>query len=170
MTLLLGVLMDPYELTNTMQDAFKLAVNMLQHPSDAEDVLHEAAHVALTHKSAPDSSNKEFRPWFFKVLRNKAIDRLRVIQRENNRLETQDYELVENHSSSPEQQIISQQLSEKLNKALSSISIEHREIILLKDMHGFSYSDIAQILGIANGSVMSRLHRARLALKDLMLS
>ena len=49
------------------------------------------------------------------------------------------------------------------------ITIEQREIVLLKDFHGFNYSEIAEILDIPKGSVMSRLHRARLALRMLLI-
>jgi len=52
---------------------------------------------------------------------------------------------------------------------LAKLSLEQREIILLKDFHGFAYGDIAEILDIPKGTVMSRLHRARMALREVLI-
>jgi len=49
------------------------------------------------------------------------------------------------------------------------LNYEQREIIMLKDFHGFNYAQIAEILDIPKGSVMSRLHRARMALRTLLV-
>jgi RNA polymerase sigma-70 factor (ECF subfamily) len=65
--------------------------------------------------------------------------------------------------------LVKQQQHTALNQALISISVQQREIVLLKDYHDFSYLQIAEILDIAPGSVMSRLHRSRNALKEALL-
>lgn len=64
-------------LVSLTQDAFKLALQLLQEPADAHDVLQDAATVAIAHKHAPNHQSNDFKPWFFRVVRNKAIDRLR---------------------------------------------------------------------------------------------
>ena len=152
-------------LTDLTQGAFKLAMQLLQQPADAHDVLQEAAVVAVSHPGAPKARSDEFRPWFFRVVRNKAIDRLREQKRKNHEeLVEETIAAGENHG--PEATLQQSQLQQQVQLALTKLSLEQREIILLKDFHGFAYGDIAVILDVPKGTVMSRLHRARLALRE----
>ncbi len=149
-------------LAKLTQDAFKLAMQLLQEPADAHDVLQDAAAIAIAHKNAPNHQSHDFKPWFFRVVRNKAIDRLRQKKRHNH-VEIDDE--FDDTNSNPEQGLATQQLQQRVHLSLNRLPIKQREILLLKDFHGFSYKDIAAILNIPKGSVMSKLHRARLALK-----
>jgi len=157
---------DPglFEIT---QGAFRLAVQIVKQPADAEDVLQDATATAVSHPGAPEPDSEAYRPWFYKVVRNKAIDRLRQLQRQRSDELIED-SIPANAGLNPEQSLINAQQKTMINQALDDLSLEQREIILLKDYHGFSYADIAMILDIPNGSVMSRLHRARLALKEML--
>ena len=152
-------------LTNLTQGAFKLAMQLLQQPADAHDVLQEAAAIAVSHPGAPKARSDEFKPWFYRVVRNKAIDRLRELKRKNHEQLAED-SVATHESRGPEAVLQQSQLQQQVQLALVELSLEQREIILLKDFHGFAYGDIAEILGIPKGTVMSRLHRARLALRD----
>ena len=151
-------------LATLTQDAFKLAMQLLQEPADAHDVLQDAAAIAIAHKNAPNLQSHDFKPWFFRVVRNKAIDRLRQ-QKRHNHVEINDEVEFDDTSSNPELDLATEQLQQQVRFSLSRLPIKQREILLLKDFHGFSYKDIAEILNIPQGSVMSKLHRARLALK-----
>ena len=151
-------------LAKLTQDAFKLAMQLLQEPADAHDVLQDAAAIAIAHKNAPNHQSNDFKPWFFRVVRNKAIDRLRQKKRHNH-VEIDDEVEFDDTSSNPELDLATQQLQQQVRLSLNRLPIKQREILLLKDFHGFSYKDIAAILNIPKGSVMSKLHRARLALK-----
>jgi len=156
-------------LASLTQDAFKLAMQLLQEPADAHDVLQDAAAVAISHKNAPNQQSNDFKPWFFRVVRNKAIDRLRLRKRHNHQ-EFDDTAVVNDNGSNPEIDLAAQQLQQQVRFSLARLPIKQREIILLKDYHCFSYKDIAEILNIPKGSVMSQLHRARLALKAMLLA
>lgn len=164
------------DFANMVKDAFKLAAKIVNNAPDAYDVIQDAATIAISHASAPKFGDEAFKPWFYKVVRNKAIDKIRQSQRELKRHDSTLSENSEEHVSThktmqdPELQLLAQQQQTDLNTALASISVEHREIVLLKDYHDFSYLQIAEILGIAKGSVMSRLHRARMALKNVLLN
>ena len=151
-------------LSKLTQDAFKLAMQLLQEPADAHDVLQDAATAAISHKNVPNHQSSDFKPWFFRVVRNKAIDRLRQKKRHNHE-DIDDAFEPDDTSSNPELDLVTQQLQQQVRLSLNSLPIKQREILLLKDFHGFSYKDIAEILSIPKGSVMSQLHRARLALK-----
>ena len=150
------------------QGTYALAYQMLGRREDALDIIQDAATVALSHGSAPDSHSNEFKPWFYKVVRNRALDQLRRQQRfKHEPLEQES--IIDEKESNPETQLENVQLKSNIHKALMKITIEQREIVLLKDFHGFNYAEIAEILDIPKGSVMSRLHRARLVLRKLLI-
>ena len=159
----------PLNLADSLQGAFKLAVQLLGHKADAEDVFQDAITLSLQHASAPTSNSNEFAPWFYKVVRNKAIDRLRQIKRQTAE-EFDEQQVTENitQSADLEQHYLLEEYQQVIQQALANLSLEHREIILLRDYHQWSYADITHILDIPAGTVMSHLHRARLALKAEM--
>ena len=68
-------------------------------------------------------------------------------------------------SPSPLQALESKEREEAIQQALTKLSGEHRSIVILRDIEGFSYSEIADILGISSGTVKSRLARARADMK-----
>jgi RNA polymerase sigma-70 factor (ECF subfamily) len=68
----------------------------------------------------------------------------------------------------PEEALEASQLSSRVERALATLSAERREIVVLRDYLDLSYAEIAKVLDIAPGTVMSRLHRARLALKEAL--
>ncbi len=61
-----------------------------------------------------------------------------------------------------------EQRDDDLKRALAAISVDQRQIIVLRDYLDLPYAEIAEVLRIAQGTVMSRLHRARLALKEVL--
>jgi len=154
-------------LASLTQGAFKLALQLLQEPADAHDVLQDAAATAISHKNAPNHQSNDFKPWFFRVVRNKAIDRLRQKKRQSHE-ELDDNSPLNEANHSPEVDLERLQQQQQLSLSLARLPIKQREIILLKDYHGFSYKDIAEILNIPKGSVMSQLHRSRQALKVIL--
>jgi len=151
-------------LADITQGAFKLALQLVKQPAQAHDVLQDAATVALSHPTAPRPDSDRFKPWFYKVVRNKSIDSLRKLKREQGESidEIEDIELVQH---CPVNILENSQTTQLIKTALESLPLKQREIIVLKDFHDFSYQEIAEVLEIPKGSVMSRLHRARCALK-----
>jgi RNA polymerase sigma-70 factor (ECF subfamily) len=155
-------------LAQVAQGAFKFALQMLNQAADAEDVLQDAVSVAISHKEAPSTNSHDFKPWFYKVVRNKSIDRLR----EKNRKQGEQWDETDTSElqvyPNPEQVLQTEQLNQQLQRALQALPANQREIVLLKDYHQLSYLDIAELLDIPKGTVMSSLHRARLALQMLL--
>lgn len=150
--------------------AFAMALQMLGCREDARDVLQDAGCSLLKQPQLPEQST-EFRMLLFRVVRNKAIDRLRARKVKNcqefdEQASTEASNEVEQQN--PQHYWQQQQTSSQLKKALLRLNDEQREIILLKDWQDFSYAEIAQIIGVETGTVMSRLHRARLKLRELM--
>lgn len=109
----------------------------------------------------PDAA---FAAWLLRIARNACLDVLRAQQRHpQTSFESQTEQLVA-RSPSPEQHAIQAQRLDQLEEALLKLSVEHREILILRDMEGFSYQEIAELLDINAGTVRSRLSRGRAAL------
>lgn len=146
--------------------AFHLAFQITHNREDARDILQDALLKSLEHRSAPRQDDPGFRPWFYRVVHNQAIDWLR----RNRFVETLDVlPDTGGDSDATEQEIEAGWRRDRVHRALSMLPLEQREIICLKDFHDFSYREIADVMGIEHGTVMSRLHRARKALKAILL-
>lgn len=111
-----------------------------------------------------------FAAWLLRIARNACLDMLRIQQRRPT-LSLDDYTepLIANTPSMEEQTIQTQRL-QMLENALLELSLDHREIIILRDIEEFSYQDIADFLDINVGTVRSRLSRARAALTHIVTS
>ncbi|MCC5880630.1 MAG: RNA polymerase sigma factor [Idiomarina sp.] len=100
--------------------------------------------------------------WFFTVVRNACIDELR----QQRRYIADAHDSVEGvEDAGPAEHFFAAQRQQQIKHALQTLSFEQREILLLRDVNDLSYADIAQVLTINAGTVMSRLHRARMALR-----
>jgi len=146
--------------------ALRLATGMLGNLDDARDALQDAfvkAYEAL-HRF---DLRRPFGPWFFQILRNHCRDMLRSRQARF-KVETLD-EDVEMHpadaAKGPERTRERAAARDLLWSALERVGVEHREILVLKELQGFRYNEIAAILDIPEGTVASRLFHARRALR-----
>jgi RNA polymerase sigma-70 factor (ECF subfamily) len=116
------------------------------------------------------------RAWLLRILTNLNLDRGRRIQRtpDMQPLEESDYYLANKLASAAGEEVLEQDaVVERLSQnavvsALSDVPPQFREVVVLVDIGDFSYADAAQILDIPIGTVMSRLHRGRRALKQRM--
>ena len=144
----------------------RLATGMLGNLDDARDALQDAfvkAYEAL-HRF---DLRRPFGPWFFQILRNHCRDLLRSRQARF-KVETLD-EGIEMHPADvekgPERTRQRSAARDLLWRALERVGDEHREILVLKELQGFRYNEIAVILDIPEGTVASRLFHARRALR-----
>ena len=116
-----------------------------------------------------------FSTWLYRIAKNTALDFVR--KRKQNTLsidssgeESDGFDIADDATdSSPEKKILESERSAVLKKAISMLSYEHREIIILRDISDYSYEEIALRLGIEAGTVKSRLFRAREALRKILL-
>ncbi len=147
----------------------RLALGMMGNLEDARDALQEAFVKAFTSLRRFDL-RRPFGPWFFQVLRNQCRDMLRSRQARF-RLESPAVNLELHPASSqsgPERDRERADARDLLWRALEKIGEEHREILVLKELQGLRYVEIAVILDIPEGTVASRLYHARRALKDAL--
>lgn len=152
--------------------ALRLAIAMLGNADDARDAVQEAFVKAYDALPRFDL-NRPFGPWFFQILRNQCRDALRA-RRPRFDLEALDHggpdarELARTDGSDPERRHEWRVAHELLWRALQRIGEEHREVLVLKELQGFRYGEIAAILGIPEGTVASRLYYARRALREAL--
>ena len=145
--------------------AHALAIQILGNADDAADAVHDAFATALAKPDAFDGKRGPLRPWFLTVVRNRCIDMLR-----RRRVSDVPVEQLIEPSSGPEELFENAQTSNAIQRALASIDSDKRQIVVLRDYLDLSYTEIADVLSIAPGTVMSRLHRARLMLKEALQS
>lgn len=147
----------------------RVALGMMGNAEDAFDALQEAFVKAYKAMGRFDV-NRAFGPWFFQILRNQCRDKLRTRQARF-RVETLDEGLemrTLDSMESTDRRIQKEEARAILWQGLERIGEDHREIIVLKELQGFRYSEIATILDIPEGTVASRLYHARRALKDAL--
>lgn len=143
---------------------FAFALHMLGDADDAADAVQEGLSALWSNRQRIRRGHDPA-AWFFRVLRNQCIDQLR--RRKIRRHET----VVgpgptDERTRSPEVAAQQNEFVSRLREELAGLDSEHREIVLLRDFHGLSYAQIADVLSIPAGTVMSRLHRARMSLRD----
>lgn len=151
------------------QPGLRLALGMLGNLEDAKDALQNAFVKAFEALTRFDLA-RSFGPWFFQILRNQCRDQLRS-RKARFRLEALDERLElrpADPEKGPERRRERAQARELIWEALEHIGDEHREIIVLKELQGFRYGEIATILEIPEGTVASRLYHARQALKEAL--
>jgi len=151
---------------------YNAALRLVQSPDDAADVVQDAflnAYQSL-HTFKGDA---EFFTWLYRIAFNTAIS-LKRKKRPTLSLESQSGETgIDPDDPSeyvkPGAALERTEDERQLSEAIGRLSPEHREVLLLKDIEGMKYEDIAEILGVPIGTIRSRLHRARLELRDLLV-
>ena len=141
--------------------AHALATQMLGNANDATDAVHDAIVKALNQPGAYKADTGPFAPWFLRVVRNHCIDLIRRRRSTDDKIAK-----LSNPGPGPEEVLEATQRDQALQQALSHLKTGQREIIVLRDYMDLGYAEIADVLDIAPGTVMSRLHRARMALKE----
>ena len=155
-----------------MDAAFNYARWLTKNDADAEDVLQDAAIRAL--RFLPSLRNDDARPWLLAIVRNTWYGRL-AQQGAADRTKVYD-EMTDprrDEQLGPEALIVQQQTVEQVQRAVETLPVEFREVIVLRELEGLSYKEIAAIAGVPIGTVMSRLSRGRerlLALLDPALT
>ena len=165
-----GDLVEAYQ-----QRVYNLALRMCGNPDDAFDLSQEAFFRAWRGLSGFQFESA-FSTWLFRLTSNVCLDWLRAKRRRptvslstvDDEGEEQQLELPD-PGKSPEEILMAAEEREALAKAMNSLPVEYREILTLRAINDLSYTEIAEILKIREGTVKSRLSRARLALRNKLL-
>ncbi len=153
-------------LTGARERGFFAAVAIIGDPGAAEDAVQEATLRSLRHSGSYDES-AAFYPWFYRILKNHCLDLLR---RRRPQVAQPDVALaaIPSPTASPEAAAIAAERHAALGRAMATLGDEQREILSLRHFQDLSYDEIAEVLGVPTGTVMSRLYRARRALQDAL--
>ena len=147
--------------------AFNLARWLLRSRADAEDVAQEA--MLHSYKFFPSFHGGDARAWLLQIVRNTCYSWLEKNSREGNMTEF-DEEFHGPASPTPEDAAIASQDRARLTRALESLSPRSREVLVLRELEGCSYKEIAAITSIPIGTVMSSLSRARRQLLSALVN
>jgi RNA polymerase sigma-70 factor (ECF subfamily) len=152
---------------------YRVARRLVGSREEAEDLVQETyARAFRSWRSYTPGTN--MRAWLLRILTNLNVDRGRRIQRspQTQPLEETDYYLANKLASAAGEEVLDQDVvvermsQDSVVKALAEISPQFRDVVVLVDIGDFTYADAAQILDVPIGTVMSRLHRGRRALKQ----
>lgn len=155
---------------------YTAAISILKNPEDAEEVAQEAVLKALSHL-ADFRGEAKFSTWLIQITINEALLKLRKDRRHL-------YESVDEPRTDedgeffpkdfadwhevPSETLQRMELREALKRAIASLSLKYREVLILRDVQQLRIEEVSQILGITAGSVKTRLLRARLQMREAL--
>lgn len=140
------------------------AISLTGNREEARDVVQSCAVKVLSARRVP-ADEPAYRAWLFRILRNAFIDRMRQQVTRREQVYDDDLPPAAWQDGQQEQALVNVLT---VRAALEKLSFDHREIITLIDIAGFTYAEVAGHLEIPVGTVMSRVSRARRALLDII--
>jgi RNA polymerase sigma-70 factor (ECF subfamily) len=158
-----------------LDQLYSAALRMTRNPQDAEDLVQDTFAKAFSafHQFKPGTNLKA---WLYRILTNTYINSYRKAQRQPKQVsdEVEDWQIAaaEAHTSSgmksAEMEALERLPDSDVKEALQELSDDFRFTVYLADVEGFPYREIADIMDVPVGTVMSRLHRGRRQLRDLL--
>jgi RNA polymerase sigma-70 factor (ECF subfamily) len=142
---------------------YGFALSITSDSRDAEDLVQET-YLRAYRKFEQFEFGTSCKAWLFRIMRNIAIDRVR----KKDPLSAKGNEVCTDELACMQVQTNHLACAIDIKKAFRALAPEYRMIVLLKDIEGFTYQEIAQILNFPIGTVMSRLYRGRQALKSIL--
>ena len=154
------------------------ALRMTRNQADAEDLVQETMLRAYRSfdRFEPGTNLKA---WLYRIMTNAYINTYRKRQREPQKVSQEDiedfdlYQELKDHdpafSATPETIVLDNLLDSDIIEAIDDLPDQFRMAVLLSDLQGFSYAEMAEIMDVPMGTVMSRLHRGRKALQKRLL-
>jgi RNA polymerase sigma-70 factor (ECF subfamily) len=151
-----------------MDAAYNLARWLSSNDLDAQDVVQEAYLRAFKFFGGFRGGNS--RSWLLRIVRNAFYDWLKRNRREETVIPFDEtlHDTAE-ETGAPDTLLLEKANHELLHQAIAELPVEFREILVLRELEGFSYKEIAEVAGVPVGTVMSRLARAREQLRKQLL-
>jgi len=154
-----------------LDDLYRLALRLTCNEHDAEDLVQDLA-IRLYPRLDELEKVECLRPWLARVLHNLYIDSIRKSRRRPHGYvdHESDRHLAELHDqcAGPERCFELDGLQGELEASLSRLSEEHRYVVIMHDMEGYTLNELTGILDVPLGTLKSRLHRARRLLRDML--
>lgn len=145
---------------------YSLAYRFLNDKGEAEDAVQEV--FIRVYRALPKSKlDLAFKPWIYKIATNECINRSRR-RRESAAITTEALEGVPDGASSPQDEFLEKELREILTGAIARLPKRYRRVVLLRYMEGFSFREIAETLGIPEGTAKTFFSRAKEMLRKYL--
>lgn len=163
------LLVEQYE-----KRVFAMAFQIVKSREDAEDIVQESfvkAYLSL----AEFRGDGSFYTWLYRIVYNLALDYKRRISRRGGASVELDETIAHQANAfmgkmdMPGDALDRREQREALKRALNGLSEEHRVAVMLRELDGLSYEEIAEVTGVSRGTVMSRLHYARKKLQSVLI-
>lgn len=163
-------------LMQAQEVAYRFSLLVCGRPDDADDAMQEA--LLKTYRYAARIRNPEaFRAWLYRTVRNACLIGRRKRAGEPDHLVSLDDTAVDDEghgrhidpvdrARDPEDQAITSSLRARLRRSLSAVPRSYRVVVVLREIEGLSTREVAEVLGISEANVKTRLHRARLLLRE----
>lgn len=157
----------------TQDRVFNVCVRLLGCREEAREVAQEV-YVTLYRKIGQFRGDAKLSTWIYRVASNHAKNRIKYLSRRGDRRSDSFDDLEVPPSEGrlsaaiprPDQVLEGARLQALIERALASLDPDQREVVVLRDIEGLTYEDIAEVTGLNIGTVKSRLHRGRVRLKD----
>ena len=160
------------ELLQHLSSLYNFAFSLTSNQDDADDLVQETFLKAYKFLNSYQSGTNA-KAWLFRILKNSFINDYRKASKEPPKV---DYQEVESYYNSDDVDVkmttdlrvdaVNGMMGDEVAMALNNLDVDYRTIIILCDLEGFKYEEMAKILDIPIGTVRSRLHRARQLLKE----
>lgn len=153
--------------------AYNVAYRILSDADAAADATQDAFLSAF--KAMGKFRGGSFKAWLLRIVTNACYDQLRVKQRRPSSslddlpVETDHTAYLRDPAEQPDEFVERQELNQMIQRGISALPVEQRVIIVLSDVQGLSYQEIAEVEGISLGTVKSRLSRGRARLRDYLV-
>lgn len=146
--------------------AHNLARYLVRDPHEAEEAVQESFLRAIRHFGS--FRGVDGRAWLLSIIRNTCFTQLRRRRPGGERVEfDEEIHSPQEEDSGPEADLTSATTAESVREGLNQLAVEYREVLVLRELEGLSYKEIAHVAGVPMGTVMSRLARGR---KQLLLA
>lgn len=146
---------------------YRFAIKLLQSEEDAKDVVQEVL-IKVWNKRGELGHLKSFEAWCMTVTRNLSLDKLKSKHNRSGSF-PEGFEVVENRKDPLENLEINDAMR-KVNQLIQELPEKQKQIIMLRDIEGFTYNEISEILAIDINQVKVNLFRARKAIKENLLN
>lgn len=144
---------------------YNFAYRLTGNPDDASDLVQEV--LLRVRRGLPDYQPGSFEGWLWRITRNAFLDEVRRRNRRPSQSPPEELDRSELGSSPPPDEVLdSIRLGEDIQKALADLPYEFREAVVMCDVVGLSYEEIAAATGSPIGTVRSRIHRGRKLLRE----
>ncbi|UCE84134.1 MAG: sigma-70 family RNA polymerase sigma factor [Deltaproteobacteria bacterium] len=158
---------------------YNFTYRMLGSEEEAEDLTQDI-FVAAYRGIKGFRGEAKFSTWLYRIALNQARNRIKYLSRRNFfakqksragpawKISSENLEALPDSAPTPEQWTMTRDLAAQVQQCLNQLPHAARQILILRDVQGFSYEELSQMLSLNLGTVKSRLHRARIALQECL--